>query len=123
MSTFRKLSGSVPEYPERASYPRLTNLVHAYFHQDYDRMSEDPDEVIAIYKGLETPVQRDGLVADIRLFLATHGMSDVELAESFRRIFKPDADFDGWNGRTTREALLKIVEILSDDAIPGKLGG
>ena len=123
MSWFRKPSGFVPEYPERAPYPRLNNLVHGYFHQDYDILSEDPDEIMAIYKGREWPVVRDGLLADIRLFLATYGSSDAEVAESFRRIFKPDADFDGWNGRTTREALLKIVEILSDDVIPGKLGG
>ncbi len=120
MPSALKLSGYVPTYPERAPYPLLTNLVQGYFHQDYDILSEDPDEIIRIYKGREWPAIRLGLIADIELFLKEHGGTDEELTQSFRKTFRPEVDFARLRDGSTKESLLKIVEILTDDAVPGK---
>ncbi len=72
---------------------------------------------MALDKGREWPVNRRALLADVQLFLKEHEGSDEELTQSFRKIFRPEVDFAKLKERSTKDSLLKIVEILLDDAI------
>ena len=105
---------------EKDAYRILGNLVDCFFFQDYDIWGETPDEIVEVYKYIHPPARRPELVADIQRFLTQYGGSEAELEEAFRRIFHPEMAIYGWNGRTLWEALEKIVEILQDDANPGR---
>jgi hypothetical protein len=104
------------------AYPALLNLIRGYFHQDYDLLSEDADEIVRIYH-LENPlpIQKE-LVSNIQRFLEAHqNETDDELLQALRTTFRPEFAFYGWNGRTTREALEKIIEIVSETDNSGAL--
>lgn len=109
------LAGKIGEHEE---YPALLQMIGAYFHQDYDIISEDPDVIVAEYKQESKREHVHRVIDDINRFLKNHAGNDDELAASFYRIFKPEAGFYGWKGRTVRESLLKVLEILSDDKVP-----
>jgi hypothetical protein len=117
--------GRAQEVPEKSnesdSYPGLKNLIGCYFDQDSSFISEDPDEVVAYFKEENQPAFTQNIINvkdDIDRFLKVYGENDAQLSEAFTRVFKPETAISGWNGRTMREALMKIVEILSDDEIP-----
>ena len=101
-------------------YPALSYLVRLYFFQDYDIISEDPDEIVMVFKHENLPYYTQGVATDIERFLNEYGESEAELESAFTRIFDPDMNIYGWNHRTLREALLKIAEIVSDQSNPGK---
>jgi hypothetical protein len=89
-------------------------MLVTYFDQDYDIISEHPDEILAAFKR-EAPQEhvRD-VVADTRRFIADFGESDEKLSTTFKSLFNPDAGFEGWEGRTTREWLLRMIDIFSE---------
>jgi hypothetical protein len=100
--------------PERESYPSLMDMVDGYFHQDYDIVSEDPDEVVAYVKSVNSKAYVQQLILDVEHFLAKYGQSDSELDEAFIRVFAPGINFRYLKDRTARQALEKVVEILSN---------
>jgi len=53
-------------------------------------------------------------VQEIRRFLSLYGENDTELTNAFERIFTPEVDFHNMKGRTTREGLEKVIEIVSN---------
>jgi len=110
--------------PEQASqeegddYLTLKGLVRGYFHQDYDIISEDGDEVIAAFRDENLPMVRQNLIEDIHRFLGRYGVDEKQLTNAFQRVCTPETAFHRFEGRTTREALLKVIEIVSAPAIP-----
>ena len=103
-----------------ADYPFLDNLCTCYFDQDYDTISEDVDEILEYYKAEAQPGNPEDLAQEARRFLATYDTGDDEqLTKAFRRMFHPAIAFYNWKYRTTREGLLKIIEIMTDDSKPG----
>jgi hypothetical protein len=105
---------------ERNAYPALKQLVKVYFFEDYDIISEDPDEIVEVFKHESGEEGIRGLPDDIHRFLNVYGATDEDLSAAFTRIFRPQMAIYGWNGRTLREALNKIVEIMSDPANLGR---
>lgn len=99
---------------ESDNYPALTNLISAYFNQDVDVLiSTDPDEVVQVFKEEISREYIEETVRDIRRFLSLYGKNDTELTNAFERIFTPEINFYKMKGRTTREGLEKLIEILS----------
>ncbi len=94
-------------------YPAFFNLVRTYFDQDYHLISEDADKVVAAFKEDNSPEFVAQAVQDIQSFLASHPQEDPELANIFRKVFKPEVNFYEWEGRTTREALLRVIQVLA----------
>ena len=115
---FKKAKLQQAPQEERDDYPTLTGLVDGYFHQDYDIISEDGDEVVAAFRDETLPAVHQSLIEDIRRFLDRYGADEKLLTEAFERVFKPDTAFHRFWGRTTREALLKVIEIVSAPATP-----
>jgi hypothetical protein len=115
---------ALPDTPkppqERDGYPALSNLVDCYFFQDYDIWGETPDEIVEVYKYAIRPIRPTQLIDDLQRFLTQYGKSEEELEAAFDRVFHPEMAIYGWNGRTLREALLRIIEILSDENNPGR---
>ena len=105
---------------ERDEYSALTNLVDCYFFQDYDIWGETPDEIVEVYKHMIRPARPTLLIDDLQRFLVQYGNSEEELEVAFTRVFHPELEIYGWTGRTLREALLRIIEILSDENNPGR---
>lgn len=96
-----------------ADYPNLRGLVRGYFHQDYDIISEDADEVVAAFRDETSLAIHQSLIDDIHKFLGRHGADEKELTSAFESIFTPETGFHRFWGRTTSEALMKVVEIVS----------
>jgi hypothetical protein len=97
------------------AYPALQNLIRGYFHQDYDLMDEDPDEIVRVYREESSPAQQEELVRDIQHYLAQHQHETNDaFLQVFYDTFEPEFGFYCWHGRTAREALTKIVHILSE---------
>jgi hypothetical protein len=94
-------------------YPTLRGLVRGYFHQDYDLISEDADEVVIAFRDETTPAVHQGPIDDIHKFIDRHGADEKELTGAFESIFTPETGFHRFLERTTREALMKVVEIVS----------
>ena len=105
-------------HEESDDYPTLKGLVRGYFHQDYDIISEDGDEVVAAFRDENLPEVRQSLIEDIHRFLDRYGSDEKQLTAAFERVFTPETAFHRFWGRTTREALLKVVEIVSAPATP-----
>jgi hypothetical protein len=100
---------------ESDHYPALMDLNRGYFNQNVDVLvSGDPDEVINTFKKENTPECVEQTVQEIRRFLSTYGQNDSDLTSAFERIFTPEAAFYNMKGRTTRQGLEKVVEILSN---------
>jgi len=101
---------------ESDNYEALGSLVRGYFNQDWDIIHEtdDPDEIVALIKQENSPVAIQNLIRDIERFVATYGHSDAELTSAFERVFTPEVDFYNMKGRTTREGLEKVIEVLSN---------
>ncbi len=106
--------------PERKMYPVLNDLVSLYFFQDYDLISEDPDEIVRVFKFEHEASSARELAADIERFLAAYGATEEELAAAFMRVFRPEMSIYGWNHRTLREALSQVAKIVLDPAAPGR---
>lgn len=102
-----------PVTDEKDNYPALRDLIGGYFHQDYDIISDDVDEVVEAFKKESWDDDRKNVVADIQHFLEKHNEEDPQLGRSVEAVFAPGHSFYVDKFRTTREALLKIVEILS----------
>jgi hypothetical protein len=115
---FKKAQPLQATHEEREDYPALRGLVRGYFHQDYDIISEDGDEVVAAFRDENLPATREQLIDDIQRFLARYGADEAELTKAFERVFTPETGFHRFWGRTTREALLKVIEIVSAPATP-----
>ena len=117
--TFGK-SSTVPEHrDESAEYPVLRSLIHGYFNQDWDLIckTQDSDEAIAFVKKETSAEGIQNLIRDIEEFLAKYGRNDTELNNALERVFRPEIDFYNMKGRTTRQGLQKVIEILSDPKI------
>jgi hypothetical protein len=97
---------------DSSSYPFLQNLVRCYFDQDYDEISENVDEIFEYYKAEAFPGTAQKLIEEVSRFLATYDTGEEQLTKAFRQIFRPELSFFHWKGRTTRETLLKIIEIM-----------
>ncbi len=87
--------------------------------QDYDLFGQSLDELTEVIKYDHGPVETPILILELRRFLLRHGNTDPELAESFRRVFQPELCFEGWDGRTLRQSLERMLEILQDPNHPG----
>jgi hypothetical protein len=97
---------------ESKNFPGLKCLNQGYFNQDYELISEDPDEVVRVFKeenGLEYAKQT---AWEIWQFLALYGSNEAELMQSLARILRPEFAFYYRMGRTAREGLEKVIEIL-----------
>jgi predicted nucleotidyltransferase len=95
------------------NYPALMDLNRGYFSQDVDVViSREPDEVIRVFKEENSRECIEETVQDIRRFLSLYGRNDTELTNAFERVFTPEVKFYNINGRTTREGLEKVIEIL-----------
>jgi hypothetical protein len=103
---------------ESDNYPTLKGLVRGYFHQDYDIISDDDDLVVAAFRDENLPATLQRLIDDIQRFLARYGADEKQLTDAFERVFTPETAFHRFFGRTTREALLKVIEIVSAPATP-----
>jgi len=112
----RRLPKAVPrERQESDNYPALMNLNRGYFHQDWDIISGDPDEVVAAFREENPPQHVQNVISDIKRFLDVYGQGDdAALTSAFERVFTPEVDFYNMKGRTTREGLKKVIEILSN---------
>jgi predicted nucleotidyltransferase len=100
---------------ESDNYPALMNLNRAYFNQDVDVLiSPDPDEVVRVFKEELSVEYIEETVQDIRRFLSLYGKDDTQLTNAFERVFRPEVNFYNVKGRTTREGLEKVIEILSN---------
>jgi len=96
-------------------YPAMMDLNRGYFNQDVDVLvSSDPDEVIKTFKEENTPEYIEQTVQEIRRFLSAYGQNDSDLTSAFQRIFAPEVAFYNMKGRTTRQGLEKVIEILSN---------
>ena len=51
---------------------------------------------------------------DIQRFMNFYGKDDVTLRDTMERVFNPDIIVEGWEGMTTREWLLRVVELLEE---------
>ena len=121
MNTGLNVLPDSPKQPqERDGYPALTNLVDCYFFQDYDIWGQTPDEIVEVYKYMIRPARPTPLVDDLQRFLVQYGNSEEDLEAAFSRVFHPELEIYGWNGRSLREALVRIIEILSDENNPGR---
>jgi hypothetical protein len=98
---------------ERDGYPNLHNLISGYFHQDYDIVSEDSDIVIAAYKSDSPSDIPAAMIEEIHRFLEHYGGDEAQLTQAFERIFSPETSFHRFWGRTTRESLLRIADIMA----------
>jgi hypothetical protein len=105
-------------HEESDDYPTLKGLVRGYFHQDYDIISEDGDEVVAAFRDENLPSASQSLIEDIHRFLDLYSSDEKQLTDAFERVFTPETAFHRFWGRTTREALLKVIEIVSAPATP-----
>lgn len=105
-------------------YPTLRGLVRGYFHQDYDIISDDADEVVAAFRDETPPAVHRDLIDEIQRFIDHYGADEKELTGAFEGIFTPETGFHRFWGRTTREALTKVVEIVStsNHSTDGRLG-
>ncbi len=108
-----QLEKTTPGVEESSKYPFLQNLVRCYFDQDYDVISEDVDEIFAYYKEEASAGIAQKLADEVSSFLAAYDTGEEQLTIAFRRIFRPELSFFHWKARTTRETLLKIIEIMS----------
>jgi hypothetical protein len=97
---------------EDSRYPLLQNLVHAYFHQDYDLVGTS-DDVLREYVGYTTPAERQDLIREIQDFLARHNASEEELSSSFDRILTPEIRFDIEESKPLEEVLHRFIQLLS----------
>jgi hypothetical protein len=103
---------------ESDHYPALMGLNRGYFNQDVDVLiSGDPDEVVSTFKKENAPELIEQTVQEIRRFLSAYGQNDDALTSAFERIFTPEVAFYNMKGRTTRQALEKVVEILSNPPV------
>lgn len=90
-------------------YPMLATLVQAYFHQDFD----EPDDTVgfAEFARTHSRAERERFAADVRAFVADHG---IGLLESFERIFQPDlvlADDEATLRQWLERAVLEIAPL------------
>ena len=99
----------------RTSYPAFLNLIRGYFNQDSNVISENPDVIARVFKEDSSYAHTTEVVKDILLFLALHPEDDPGLAKLFRNTFAPEISFYHWQGRSTREGLRRLVEILMGD--------
>ncbi len=102
---------------ESDDFPVLRNMISGYFHQDYDVISDDSDVVVATYKE-DTPVEVHlAMVQEIGQLLERYGADEEELTRAFERIFRPETSFHRFWGRTTRESLERVADIMSGKPI------
>jgi hypothetical protein len=69
------------------AYPNLSDLMGAWFHQDFDIEGNTVVEVVEAYKRVTPPATQTAVREDITKFLNDHA-DDVD--GSFERIFNPD---------------------------------
>ena len=115
---FRKAKPQQAPREERDDYPTLRGLVRGYFHQDYDIISDDDDLVVAAFRDENLPATRQRLIGDVHRFLDRYGADEKQLTDAFERVFTPETAFHRFEGRTTREAMLKVIEIVSAPGTP-----
>jgi hypothetical protein len=101
---------------ESENFPGLKCLNHAYFNQDYELISEDPDEVVRVFKEENGEEYAKQTAWEIMQFLALYGSDEAELMQSLARILRPEFAFYYRMGRTAREGLEKVIEILLSPA-------
>lgn len=95
------------------TYPSLRTFFGAYMNQDYDLFGDTPEEVTQAYRDRNNPDVVQGLIGDLRRFLAAHESdSDEQFRVTFRRCFKPDISFEDWKQQTLREFLRDQLAIL-----------
>jgi hypothetical protein len=113
MNLFGRSKDKRSRRPQYDEYPSLANLVHGYFHQDYDIISEDSDIVIATYKSDSPSDIPASIIEEIHRFLDRYGSDETQLTQAFERIFRPETSFHRFWGRTTRESLLRVADIMA----------
>jgi hypothetical protein len=53
------------------------------------------------------------MIEEIHRFLEHYGGNEAQLTEAFERIFRPETSFHRFWGRTTRESLLRVADIMA----------
>jgi hypothetical protein len=91
------------------TYPRLANLMGAWFHQDYDIEGETVEEIVSAYRAVTPADHLQQLRAEIDGFVAEH---PHDLMESFEATFRPDVDVAVFSG-SVRAFLHEVSAIIS----------
>ena len=89
------------------TYPRLSNLLGAWFHQDYDIEGENVEDIISAYKAVTPAADRAELKSEIEMLLA---QNPRDLNAVFETTFRPDVDVAAFSGSV--RAFLEEVRAL-----------
>lgn len=90
-------------------YPKISDLLSGWFHQDFDIEGDTVEEIIAAFNLSSTQEDRHLLSLDISKFLE---IDNDRIDEEFIRIFNPDIEPTGF-APTTRAFLEEILNYLS----------
>jgi hypothetical protein len=92
------------------TYPQLTYLAQAYFHQDYDLEAPAPSRIIANFADTEEPGATRELAAEIKTILNSD-MTETQISDlwvtALQASYEPAHD-----GLTTRAWLTTILDTL-----------
>jgi hypothetical protein len=99
---------------ESLQYPDLRYLVRSYFDQDWDVVSDDPDEILAAFRDEEQVETVLAVIKDTCSFIVRFGVEDIALGKAFDTIFEPQISFYNWHYRESFDGLMKVVQILSE---------
>ena len=94
-------------------YPVLYSLARYYFDQDYDMRGDTIDEVIAYFKNDTSVDAWEELAKELKMFLRKNSNEDdAAFTQVFKQTFKPDIAFYCWEGRTARQTLQRILQLV-----------
>lgn len=96
-------------------YPVLHSLARYYFDQDYDMRGNTIDEIIAYFRHDTSAGAPQDLASELKMFLQRNSREDdATLTQTFKNTFRPDIAFYQWEGRTTRQTLQRILELVEN---------
>lgn len=98
--------------PSAATYPYLSHLFSAYFHQDALDEGATDDDIIRDFAATSHPHDVLGVRADILRFLHQHAQ-DKGLLGSLNRTFKPELSI-GATDAEARAWLSRVQDLLQD---------
>lgn len=91
------------------TYPKLTELIASWFHQDFDIEGETVAEVMAACRRVMPTADREATRTEISRFVSLH---EEDLEAAFERTFKPDVIPSVLSG-STRAFLEEISNALA----------
>ena len=96
-----------------SAYPALADVIDTYFDQDWDLISEDPDEVIAYYGRVSHAEDVLKTIVDIDSFLLRYGPDEESVESAWRRRF-PGMPYVNYHYRSALEGLTVYRRILAE---------